>query len=120
VQATWNLLEPSAGPALALAHQAGVGVVVKEALANGCLTARNADPAFALKRRLLEEVAALHGATLDAVALAAVLAQPWADAVLSGAASVEQLDSNVAAVRIVWDEEVGERLRGVAEGPEEY
>src|SRR5436305_1641209 len=35
VQATWNLLEPSAGPVLAEAHAAGVGVIVKEALANG-------------------------------------------------------------------------------------
>jgi aryl-alcohol dehydrogenase-like predicted oxidoreductase len=120
VQATWNLLEPSAGPALALARQAGVGVVVKEALANGRLTDRNNDPAFVPKRRLLEEVAAHHGATLDALALAAVLAQPWADAVLSGAASDEQLHSNVAALRVAWDEEVAERLRAVAESPEEY
>jgi aryl-alcohol dehydrogenase-like predicted oxidoreductase len=120
VQATWNLLEPSAGPALAQAHQAGVGVVVKEALANGRLTARNDDPAFVQKRRLLEEVATRHGVTLDALALAAVLAQPWADAVLSGAASVEQLHSNVAALQVAWDEDVGERLRAVAENPEEY
>lgn len=38
VQATWNLLEPSAGPALAAAHEAGLTVIVKEALANGRLT----------------------------------------------------------------------------------
>jgi aryl-alcohol dehydrogenase-like predicted oxidoreductase len=44
VQATWNLLEPSAGPALAEAHAAGLGVIVKEALANGRLTDRNDDP----------------------------------------------------------------------------
>src|SRR5207244_7253838 len=53
VQATWNLLEPSAGPALRLAHDAGLGVIVKEALANGRLTARNNDPEFASRRRLL-------------------------------------------------------------------
>jgi len=35
VQATWNLMEPSAGPALAEAHDAGWGVIIKEALANG-------------------------------------------------------------------------------------
>ena len=35
VQATWNLLEPSAGPALQAAHAAGMGVIIKEALANG-------------------------------------------------------------------------------------
>ncbi len=45
VQATWNVLEPSAGSALQAAHQAGWGVMVKESLANGrlagdCGTAR--------------------------------------------------------------------------------
>ncbi len=37
VQATWNLLQRSAGEALAGAHEAGARVVVKEALANGRL-----------------------------------------------------------------------------------
>jgi aryl-alcohol dehydrogenase-like predicted oxidoreductase len=41
VQATWNLLEPSAGSALTEAHAAGIGVIIKEALANGRLTGRN-------------------------------------------------------------------------------
>ena len=40
VQATWNLHERSATAALAAAHDAGLGVIVKEALANGRLTAR--------------------------------------------------------------------------------
>jgi aryl-alcohol dehydrogenase-like predicted oxidoreductase len=35
VQATKNLREPSAAAALAAAHDAGLGVIVKEALANG-------------------------------------------------------------------------------------
>ena len=46
VQATWNLLEQSAGSALAEAHDAGRGVIVKEALANGRLTSRNTDVEF--------------------------------------------------------------------------
>src|SRR5580765_1523646 len=40
VQATWNVLEPSAGDALAAAKQDGWGVIVKEALANGRLSNR--------------------------------------------------------------------------------
>jgi aryl-alcohol dehydrogenase-like predicted oxidoreductase len=40
VQATWNLLEPSAGPALAEARAAGLGIIIKEVLANGRLTDR--------------------------------------------------------------------------------
>ena len=46
VQATWNLHERSAGAALARAHDAGMEVYVKEALANGRLTDRGAAPAL--------------------------------------------------------------------------
>jgi aryl-alcohol dehydrogenase-like predicted oxidoreductase len=81
VQATWNLLETSAESALHEAHEAGVAIIVKEALANGRLTSRNSDPAFAAGRRLLEEVAVIHETTPDALALAAVLSRPWADVV---------------------------------------
>jgi aryl-alcohol dehydrogenase-like predicted oxidoreductase len=73
VQATWNLLERAAGPALERAHAAGLRVYVKEALANGRLADR------------------------DAAALAAALAQPWATVVLSGAASIAVLESNLRA-----------------------
>jgi aryl-alcohol dehydrogenase-like predicted oxidoreductase len=97
VQATWNLLEPSAGAVLAEARAAGMGVIVKEALANGRLTDRNAEPDFAPKRALLEHHTRRLGTTIDALALAAALAQPWADVVLSGAATAEQLRSNLAA-----------------------
>src|SRR4029450_7249836 len=68
VQATWNLLERSAEPALREAHAAGMGVIVKEALANGRLTARNDAAAFAASRRRLEIVAQRLGCTLDALA----------------------------------------------------
>jgi aryl-alcohol dehydrogenase-like predicted oxidoreductase len=113
VQATWNVLEPSAGPALAEAHEAGMGVIVKEALANGRLTSRGGVPE-------LEELARGLGASPDAVALAAVLAQPWADVVLSGAASSEQLASNLEARELPWDDEAAQALSGLAEEPESY
>ena len=44
VQSTWNLHERSAEAALAEAHDAGLQVIVKEALANGRLTDREPDP----------------------------------------------------------------------------
>jgi aryl-alcohol dehydrogenase-like predicted oxidoreductase len=115
VQATWNLLEPSIGPVLKEAHEAGLAVIVKEALANGRLTSRNQAPDFAEKRALLEKIAAQKQTTIDALALAAVLAQPWAAVVLSGAATVEQLRSNVAALDVEWDEETAEILAPLAE-----
>jgi aryl-alcohol dehydrogenase-like predicted oxidoreductase len=116
VQATWNLLEPSAGAALAEAHTAGWGVIVKEALANGRLTRRNA----AAQTRILEEVAAAHRAGMDAVALAAALANPWADVVLSGAATVEQLESNLGALSVSLSKDDLARLGQLAEAPEDY
>jgi aryl-alcohol dehydrogenase-like predicted oxidoreductase len=120
VQATWNLLEPSAGPALEEAKAAGLGVIVKEALANGRLTARNDDAAFAAKRRRLEGAAARLGTGVDALALAAALARPWVDVVLSGAATPEQLGSNLAALSVAWDHQADEMAHGLAERPEEY
>ena len=120
VQATWNLLEPSAGPALEEAKAAGLGVIVKEALANGRLTARNNDPAFAARRRRLEEEAARFGVRLDALALAGALACPWVDVVLSGAAAVDQLRSNLAALSVSWDHRAGEMAESLAESPEDY
>lgn len=117
VQATWNLLERSAGPALAEAHAAGWGVIIKEAVANGRLTARN-DRDAAL--RPLREVAGELGVTEDAVAIAAVLAQPWVSVVLSGATTVEQLRSNLRALEVKLGDAQWERLRGLAESPAEY
>jgi aryl-alcohol dehydrogenase-like predicted oxidoreductase len=114
VQATWNLHDRSAGPALRAAHDAGLGVIVKEALANGRLTARgDADGR-------LTAAAADRGTTPDALALAAVLAQPWVDVVLSGAATVETLRSNLRALDVRWDAELDERLAELAEPADAY
>ena len=114
VQATWNLHERSATAALVAAHEAGLGVIVKEALANGRLTARgDADGR-------LTAAATERGTTPDALALAAVLAQPWADVVLSGAATVDTLRSNLAAIDAAWDAQAEEALAPLAEPAEEY
>jgi aryl-alcohol dehydrogenase-like predicted oxidoreductase len=120
VQATWNLLERSAGAALQDAHRGGVGVIVKEALANGRLTDRNDAGAFAARRRVLDEVAAGLGCRLDALALAAVLAQPWVDVVLSGAATVAQLRSNLGALAVRWDDAAAAALQPIVEEPQSY
>jgi aryl-alcohol dehydrogenase-like predicted oxidoreductase len=113
VQSTWNLLERSAGPALARAHAAGLGVIVKEALANGRLTSRGAVTPFL-------EVARARATEPDALALAAVLAQPWVDVVLSGVADVATLRSNLGALDAVWDGTVEANLVGILEEPEAY
>jgi aryl-alcohol dehydrogenase-like predicted oxidoreductase len=120
VQATWNLLEPSVGEFLAEAHDEGLGVIIKEALANGRLSSRNDDPSFADSRTTLQAEADRLGTTLDALSLAAVLAQPWVDVVLSGASTVDQLTSNLAASTVRWDEEAEAKLGRLVETPEAY
>jgi aryl-alcohol dehydrogenase-like predicted oxidoreductase len=111
VQATWNLLERAAGPALAEARAAGWGVIVKEALANGRLSPHGAGPATAV----LGRVASRHGVGVDAVALAAVLANPWAGVVLSGAVTAGQLQANLAALQVELDPVELEELAALAE-----
>jgi len=101
VQATWNLLEQSAGSSLLSAYNSGMQVIVKEAMANGRLTARNSNPAFAAKLAKLQEVATQMGTTVDALALAVVLAQPFTPMVLSGAACKEHLESNYTALELL-------------------
>jgi aryl-alcohol dehydrogenase-like predicted oxidoreductase len=93
VQATWNLFERSATAALAEAHANGWGVIIKEALANGRLADR------------------------DMLAFAAVLSQPWVDVVLSGAVTLNQLESNLKSIALVrepadWPD--------IAESPTDY
>ncbi|MCD0163650.1 aldo/keto reductase [Deinococcus sp. 6YEL10] len=99
VQATWNLLDRSAGAALADAHAAGWVIVVKEGVANGRLSARGLSGRGDVPAPLAALAAKLE-VTPDAAALAAVLAQPWADMVLSGARNTDQLAQNLAALRV--------------------
>jgi aryl-alcohol dehydrogenase-like predicted oxidoreductase len=71
-------------------------VIIKEALANGRL------------------------ASQDQMALAAALANPWADVVLSGAVSVEQVRSNVMATTVQLAPDQPSDLAKMAEPPDQY
>jgi aryl-alcohol dehydrogenase-like predicted oxidoreductase len=82
-------------------------VLVKEAMANGRLALDPPEPVAALAKSL--------DVGPDAVALAAALAQPWADTVLSGAAGTRQLAGNLAARTVA---EVD--LPDLAEPPADY
>ncbi|GFR46752.1 hypothetical protein Agub_g8377 [Astrephomene gubernaculifera] len=123
VQATYNLLEQSAGPALAEAHAAGLSVIVKEGLANGRLTHRNTDPRFAPRLGALQRVADKYGSTVDAVALAALLLQPFRPLVLSGAACGRQLRDNAGALELagrLQPEDVSRLQSELLQPPEQY
>ena len=119
VQSSYNMLEPSASKSLKLAKSEGLGVIIKEALANGRLTTRNHAPAFADKLKSLKQQAMRLGTTVDALAIAYVLQQPWVDTVLSGAATVEQLESNMMALDVEIDD-IALNALNIAEVPELY
>ena len=120
VQATFNALEPSAAPMLATAHAQGLGVIIKEALANGRLSERNTNLDFSPKLESLREQSSRFGIGIDALCLAYILQQPWVDTVLSGAASSVQLESNMDALGITLDEEANAILKSLRETPEYY
>jgi aryl-alcohol dehydrogenase-like predicted oxidoreductase len=131
VQATWNLLERGAGSALQDARDAGMKVVVKESLANGRLTHQSGkgdegsgkrekdDVLFPVVARI-RELAEGRGTTVEMLALAAALARPWAAVVLTGAATVGQIQSNVASLGLAYDPELEEELRSVSINSAEY
>jgi aryl-alcohol dehydrogenase-like predicted oxidoreductase len=126
VQATWNLLERGAESALQDAHDAGMKVVVKEVLANGRLTGdagsgkrETNDELFPSLARI-REIVESRGTTVEMLALAAALGRPWADTVLSGAATVPQIQSSVAALDLVYDDALDEQLRSSAVRSAEY
>ncbi|MFE1290963.1 aldo/keto reductase [Streptomyces sp. NPDC058751] len=113
VQATYNVLETSAAPALAEAHDAGLTVIVKEGMANGRLAGSHAP-------EVLRAVAGETSLGCDAVALALILRQPWAGVVLSGAVTANQLASNLHAAVVDLDEDQLTRLAALVEEPRAY
>ncbi|MGW4884960.1 aldo/keto reductase [Streptomyces murinus] len=113
VQSTYNILEHSAEPALAEAHDAGLTVIVKEGMANGRLADPNAPEA-------LKSIAAEEGLGCDAVALAWILRRPWVGVVLSGAATLTQLSSNLHAPAVDLDADRMTRLATLTEEPRVY
>jgi aryl-alcohol dehydrogenase-like predicted oxidoreductase len=68
----------------------------------------------------LQAAARRLGTTPDAVALAAALAQPWADVVLSGAATPAMLHSNLAAVDLDVHAVLDDLLAALGEPPDAY
>ena len=122
VQATWNLLERGAESALEEAHAAGLKVVVKESLANGRLTNRNQNDCEALFP-LVAKIRALaerRGTTIEVLAMAAALTRPWVDVVLTGAATVQQLQSNLDALEWPYDADLDDTLRSISVSSPDY
>jgi aryl-alcohol dehydrogenase-like predicted oxidoreductase len=98
---------------LADAKAQGWGIIIKEALANGALSDRSTADRSAPARR----AAAARQVSLTTLAMRAVLSQPWADVVLSGAVTADQLRENLAAQD---GAAATQGLEGLAIAPVEY
>src|SRR5439155_1479839 len=70
-----------------------------------------------LESKALKTEAVARRTTIDALALAAALSQPWVDVVLSGAVTVAHLDSNLNATAF---EPEPTDLLDIAESPTDY
>ena len=125
VQSTWNVLESSAGPALAEAADAGAQVIVKEPVANGRLAPGSQDRTPGSQdgtpgEQRVHELAAELGVGTDVLAIAVALQQPWARWVLSGAVTEEHLRSNASAAGLAVPAPVLEELARLAEPAQAY
>lgn len=117
VQATFNCLETSAADALQQAHDMGLGVIVKEGVANGRLTSRNHQADYF---KVLDRIAKDHEVGIDALALAFVLEKPFVNIVLSGAALTSHLISNANALSVDLSKKERDVLNVVKTSPELY
>jgi aryl-alcohol dehydrogenase-like predicted oxidoreductase len=121
VQITWNILEQSSTETILAAKEAGMGVIVKEVMANGRLSPRNANnPAFEEQYAILLEEATKYHVTVDSLALAYVLRQDWVDIALTGAATKRHLTSNLRALDMELTDETLARLNELIEDPIQY
>ncbi|MCK5069676.1 MAG: aldo/keto reductase, partial [Desulfocapsa sp.] len=68
----------------------------------------------------LQKLAKEQNSTVDALALAAVINQPFVDVALSGAATVEHLKSNLGALQITWKNSLTEQLQELLEPVDNY
>ena len=114
------MLERSATDAVERAAAKGCGIIIKEALANGRLGSRNTSAAFLNKRKVLQAMAAKYNVEIDALCIAYVLQQSWAGVVLSGAATVPQLKSNLKSLEVELDNDDFKKMANMQENSANY
>lgn len=118
IQSTYNIFERSVASSLQQASDAGLFVIIKEAVANGRLTPRGIEGRD--KNAELSQLANSLDTSIDALALAFIIQQPWVDSVLSGVATIDHLSSNLNALNLKLSSEQLAELEGFIEEKESY
>jgi aryl-alcohol dehydrogenase-like predicted oxidoreductase len=68
----------------------------------------------------IQAKAETQNTTVDSMALAAVINQPFVGVVLSGAACVDHLKSNLQALKIKWNDSLAEMLDALVASADSY
>lgn len=110
VQVTNNILEHTTDKILLEAADRGMGIIIKEGVANGRLTTRNTDSSYSDLMSVLNRLAKDYETGIDAIALAYLLSKPHYHVVLSGASSIDHLHDNLHADDIVLTTQEKEQL----------
>ena len=118
IQATYNIFETATANILQQASEAGLFIIIKEGVANGRLTPRGQNGRD--KQQELSQVANSLNTTVDALALAFIINQPWVDSVLSGAATTEHLQSNLQALNLELSSKHLSELQQFSEDSPDY
>ena len=118
IQATYNIFETATTNILKQASEAGLFIIIKEGVANGRLTPRGKNDRD--KQQELKQLASSLNTTVDALALAFIIKQPWVDSILSGAATPEHLHSNLQALNLELSSKHLEELQQFSEDSPDY
>lgn len=119
-QVTYNIFDQSFGPLLNSLNDPSIKIVVKEALANGRIFPSDNYPHYAAAYASLSSLAEKYRVGIDAVALRFCLDSLPVFKVLSGAARLEHLQSNLKAADFVLDQQDLDQLRSLAVPPIQY
>ena len=119
-QVTYNILEISTHAILKELLDRGKTVLVKEALANGRLFRHSNYPHYKPVYDFLESLSSRYQVGVDAIALRFVMDRLEPSIVLSGACSIQQLESNLKAGSLILDPDDLEKLGKLGTDAESY
>ncbi|MBU2940562.1 aldo/keto reductase [Lacinutrix sp. C3R15] len=119
-QITYNILDQSLETMANTLIRQDKKVIIKEAVANGRMFRNNNYNHYSKLYHTLETLAAKHQVGLDAIALKFCQQNIKNSMVLSGASTIEQLQSNLQAAKITLSEEEINLLKSFKTSPNFY
>lgn len=120
VQVTYNVFEQSIMEISSYIRNHGVNLIIKESMANGKVFKNNSYPHHNNMYQLIDELCHKYATTPDAIALRFVIDSISPNMLLIGAATQEQLQSNLNNTHFVLEKEDIQRVEKLKQSPSEY